>query len=88
MISEGSLKKVSDRDSAHQRYFVLFNDMLLYCKVRRSDVNQRGSLLCSCILPLRHCKAEAVMGDGLFKVNLQSPNLNNNIILNKMTKSS
>jgi len=68
IIHEGSLKKVSDRDSAHQRYFVLFNDMLLYCKVRRSDVNQRGSLLCSCILPLRHCKAEAVMGDGLFKV--------------------
>ena len=32
-FSEGTLKKVSERDSAHQRYFILFNDMLLYCKV-------------------------------------------------------
>ena len=41
-----------------------------YLKVRRSDINQRGSLLCSCILPLRHCKAEAVIGDGLFRVRI------------------
>jgi len=75
IIHEGTLKKVSDRDSAHQRYFILFNDMLLYCKVRNSDINQRGSLLCSCILPLRHCKAEAVIGGGLFKVTCREERL-------------
>jgi len=70
IISEGSLKKVSsDRDSAHQRYFILFNDMLLYCKVRNNcEPSQKSSLICSCVLPLRHCKAEAVIGNGLFKV--------------------
>jgi len=68
-IKEGSLKKVSSDhpSSAHQRYFILFNDMMLYCKVRNNcEPSQKSSLICSCVLPLRHCKAEAVMGDGLF----------------------
>lgn len=67
---EGVLKKVSaDGDSAHLRYFILFNDMLLYCKVRNpNEIDQKGSLICSCVLPLRHCVAEAVVGDGLFRV--------------------
>ena len=68
-VREGNLRKVSsDGDSTHERYFILFSDMLLYCKLRNSDLSQQGSLVCSCILPLRHCQAEAVMGDGLFKV--------------------
>lgn len=70
-FSEGSLRKVSaDSESAHHRYFILFNDMLLYCRVRcpGSEIDQKGSLVCSCVLPLRHCKAEAVVGDGLFRV--------------------
>jgi hypothetical protein len=43
---------------------------LLYCKIRcpGNEINQKGSLVCSCVLPLRHCKAEAVVGDGLFRV--------------------
>nr|CAH0106554.1 unnamed protein product [Daphnia galeata] len=61
-IKEGILRKVSaDSESAHTRYFILFNDMLLYCKIRcpGNEINQKGSLVCSCVLPLRHCKAEA-----------------------------
>ncbi len=68
---EGSLRKVSaDGESAHNRYFILFNDMLLYCKVRSpgNEIDQKGSLVCSCVFPLRHCKVEAVVGDGLFRV--------------------
>ena len=44
--------------------------MLLYCKVRSpgNEIDQKGSLVCSCVFPLRHCKAEAVVGDGLFRV--------------------
>ncbi|XP_032792326.2 FYVE, RhoGEF and PH domain-containing protein 3 isoform X1 [Daphnia magna] len=71
LIKEGSLRKVSaDSESAHHRYFILFNDMLLYCRVRSpgSEINHKGSLICNCVLPLRHCKAEAVVGDGLFRV--------------------
>lgn len=69
--AEGTLKKVSsDCDSAHQRHFVLFSDMLIYCRIRSTDTNQAGSLLCVCVLPLRHCRAEAVVGDGLFKVHI------------------
>ena len=76
---EGSLKKVSaDSESAHQRYFILFNDMLLYCKVRNpNEMDQKGSLVCSCVFPLRHCVAEAVVGDGLFKVTFLQSKLKN-----------
>lgn len=70
-IKEGSLKKVSaEGDSARQRHFVLLSDLLLYCKLRcgHLDSTGKGSLVCCCVLPLRHCRAEAVVGDGLFKV--------------------
>lgn len=68
--TEGKLRKVSsDGDTAHERYFLLFSDMLLYCKIRSSSgIIRKGSLLCTFVLPLRHCFAEAIVGDGLFKV--------------------
>ena len=67
----------AEGDSAHQRHFILFNDMLLYCKLRcgHLDTTHKGSLVCCCVLPLRHSRAEAVVGDGLFKVTCREEEL-------------
>lgn len=38
LVREGCLRKIStDGDAFHERYFILFSDMLLYCKVSTSN---------------------------------------------------
>ncbi len=38
LVREGCLRKIStDGDAFHERYFILFSDMLLYCKVSISN---------------------------------------------------
>lgn len=66
LVKEGVLMKLSRKTKAyHERRFFLFNDMLMYCKVRRFDVLHEAPLFsCSCILPIKHCKAEPLGGDG------------------------
>lgn len=61
--------QVSKRgEKAHPRYFVLFNDILMYCKVKKENVNERDSLLCRCVIPLKKCVVCAVLSRGVFKV--------------------
>ncbi|CAD1473910.1 unnamed protein product, partial [Heterotrigona itama] len=64
LIKEGALMRVSRRgNSAYRRYFVLLNDILLYCKG-----DPQNSLTICCVLPLNKCKIESVLSGGLFRV--------------------
>lgn len=64
LIKQGALMRVSRRgNSAYRRYFVLFNDILLYCKG-----DPQNSLTVCCVLPLNKCKIESVLSGGLFHV--------------------
>lgn len=59
--------------SAQPRYFVLFSDMLMYCKIKiagagRLVLPKANSLECGCMMPLKHTKVEALVGKGVFKV--------------------
>nr|CAD7410747.1 unnamed protein product [Timema poppensis] len=79
-IKEGMLMKrlvnnggqVSPHGSkAHPRYFVLFNDILIYCKLLRGTSTLPlgpNTLRCSCILPLKKCSVEEILSKGMFKV--------------------
>lgn len=64
LIKQGALMRVSRRrNSAYRRYFVLLNDILLYCKG-----DPEMSLTVCCVLPLNKCKIESVLSGGLFCV--------------------
>nr|CAD7443430.1 unnamed protein product [Timema bartmani] len=56
---------------AHPRYFVLFNDLLIYCKLLRGTSTLPlgpNTLRCSCILPLKKCSVVEILSKGMFKV--------------------
>ncbi|XP_043785759.1 rac guanine nucleotide exchange factor JJ-like [Apis laboriosa] len=64
LIKQGSLMRVSRRGSSvYKRYFILLNDILLYCKG-----DPENSLTVCCVLPLNKCKIESVLSGGLFRV--------------------
>ncbi|XP_034180211.1 FYVE, RhoGEF and PH domain-containing protein 4 [Osmia lignaria lignaria] len=64
LIKQGALMRVSRRgNSAYRRYFVLFDDILLYCKG-----DPQNTLTVCCVLPLNKCNIESVLSGGLFRV--------------------
>lgn len=76
LLKEGMLMKVSPEGrKAHCRYFVLFNDMLMYCKIVRSAAQRPRLLRCCCVLPLKKCRVDEVIGKGMFKVSCQNETL-------------
>ncbi|XP_075230051.1 rho guanine nucleotide exchange factor 4 [Lycorma delicatula] len=63
LIKEGVLMKVSQKgNKSKPRHFVLMTDALMCCKMKS------GSLNCTCLLPLRKCSVEHVLGRGVFNV--------------------
>ncbi|KAJ9579954.1 hypothetical protein L9F63_004427, partial [Diploptera punctata] len=69
LIKEGILMKVSEKGRrSHFRYFVLFSDMLMYCKIKISPPSGPNSLKCCCILPLKKCTVDEILSKGMFKV--------------------
>ncbi|GLH01548.1 GD13075 [Gryllus bimaculatus] len=76
LLKEGLLMKVSPHGKrAHCRYFVLFNDLLMYCKVVRPAAHRPRLLRCCCVLPLKKCRVDDVIGKGMFKVACQGETL-------------
>lgn len=62
-LREGVLKKVSRKGGkSHDRMFFLFSDMLLYGKPKFLD-SGHNSYSCCCVLPLKHCQVEQVLGN-------------------------
>lgn len=85
LLKQGNLMKVprTGGSSGQARYFVLFSDMLMYCKIRSNGHNVVGTLLlpkancleCGCMFPLKMCSVETLMGKGVFKVTCQKEEL-------------
>lgn len=59
LVREGCLHKVHPQDSGNKEYYViLLSDILLWCKMRKSNLKAPKSLKCSAILPLHKCKVK------------------------------
>ena len=75
-VRQGNLMKVPRAGGAAQtRYFILFTDAIMYCKVRISTGNQgslvlpkSNSLECGLFLPLKTTSVETLVGKGVFKL--------------------
>ncbi|KAL3841556.1 hypothetical protein ACJMK2_019680, partial [Sinanodonta woodiana] len=81
-VKEGMLKKISRRGGKGQeRMFFLFSDMLMYGKPKFLD-SGGSSYTCCCVLPLRHCQVETVLGSlqcsdggGMFRITCKDESL-------------
>ncbi|KAL1131119.1 hypothetical protein AAG570_012356, partial [Ranatra chinensis] len=69
LLKEGMLMKVSKSGrKAHMRYFVLLSDVLMYCKTINIVLAETNSLRCCCVLPLRKCSVQHVLGEKVFNI--------------------
>ena len=82
LLKQGKLMKVPRAGGTHgqQRYFVLFSDILMYCKLKCGLPSnwtppRAGALECGCVLPLKAVKAEMLVGKGVFKLTCQKEEL-------------
>ena len=84
LVRQGVLMKVPRAGGhANPRYFVLFSDMLMYCKIKglastpgfKLTLPKANALECGCLLPLKHLKVETLVGKGVFKVVCQKEEL-------------
>ena len=82
LLKRGKLMKVPRAGGGHgqQRYFVLFSDILMYCKPKYGLPNnwtppRPGALECGCVLPLKGVQAEMLVGKGVFKITCQKEEL-------------
>ena len=60
------------------RYFVLFSDMIMYFKIQGKVspiLPKTNGLECGCMLPLKNCKVETLVGKGVFKLICQREEL-------------
>lgn len=51
-----------------KKYFVLMNDILVYCDIKNSNTKLPNSLKCLGILPLNKCKVTLHLNKGCFNV--------------------
>jgi hypothetical protein len=73
LLKEGKLLKVSPHGrKSHSRYFILFSDMLMYCKMRCCTLTEPNSLRCCCIWPLKKCRVDEILSKGMFKITCQN----------------
>lgn len=73
IIKDGALMKISSSGLNLKRYCVLMSDIFMYCKIvkeRPENTHVEGSLVCSCIFPLKKCKVTEIF-PGKFKVGCQ-----------------
>ena len=86
LLKQGNLMKVprTGGNSGQPRYFVLFSDMIMYCKIKTNNqtniigqlvLPKSNALECGCMLPLKHCKVENLVGKGVFKLSCQREEL-------------
>ena len=66
--------QISRRGKPQERMFFLFSDMMIYGKPKLLD-SGNNSYSCCCVLPLKHCQVEKVLGTvqrsdggGMFRV--------------------
>lgn len=73
IIKEGVLSKMAQNGSAYRKkYFILMNDIIIYCKIKSSNPKAPNSLKCSGIMPLSKCKVIDDRATGCFKIVCQN----------------
>lgn len=82
LLKQGMLLKVprtgGGASHGQPRYFVLFSDMIMYCKIQGKVspiLPKTNGLECGCMLPLKNCKVETLVGKGVFKLICQREEL-------------
>ena len=82
LLKQGMLLKVprtgGGASHGQPRYFVLFSDMIMYCKIQGKVspiLPKSNALECGCMLPLKNCKVETLVGKGVFKLTCQREEL-------------
>ncbi|KRX23310.1 Telomere length regulation protein TEL2 -like protein, partial [Trichinella nelsoni] len=66
LLKEGLLSKMSSSNSGFRhRMFWLFTDIILYAK---PAMKKKNRYQCCCILPLRHCMIERILGRSMFRL--------------------
>ncbi|KRX83628.1 Telomere length regulation protein TEL2 -like protein [Trichinella sp. T6] len=66
LLKEGLLNKMSSSNSGFRhRMFWLFTDIILYAK---PAMKKKNRYQCCCILPLRHCMIERILGRSMFRL--------------------
>lgn len=60
---------------SYKRYFVLCNDILMYCKLKKENPQLANSLKCSCILPLNKCRVNEMLSKGVIKISCEGETL-------------
>jgi len=83
LLRHGKLMKVNKSGGhAQPRYFVLFTDMIMYCKLKGNttgggvlELPKNDALEVCCVLPLKHTKVEHVVGKGVFTIQCQKEHL-------------
>ncbi|TRY76816.1 hypothetical protein TCAL_03502, partial [Tigriopus californicus] len=81
LLRQGNLMKVPRAGGqAQPRYFVLFSDMMIYCKIKTNSPTQlilpkANALECGCTLPLKSTQVEPLVGKGVFKITCQKEEL-------------
>ncbi len=83
LVKHGNLMKVPRAGgSAQPRYFVLFSDIIIYCKIRIATGNQgslvlpkANSLECGLVMPLKTTTVESLVGKGVFKLTCEKEQL-------------
>ncbi|KAK5642569.1 hypothetical protein RI129_008736 [Pyrocoelia pectoralis] len=75
LIKKGILTVISPIDKKCKRCIVLMSDILMYCKIKKNDVNLPNSLKCSGIYPLNKCKLVKNLSKGAFTINCEDESL-------------
>ena len=83
LLMQGFLMKVprAGGSSGLPRYFILFSDMLMYCKIKSGDAFKKmmlpkpNALECGCLMPLKLAKVDLLVGKGVFKITCQKEEL-------------
>lgn len=85
MVKQGNLMKVPRAGGAAQpRYFVLFSDMIMYCKIKSVQngssncmltLPKANSLECGLAMPLKTTEVETLVGRGVFKLKCEKEQL-------------
>ncbi|KAF5284667.1 hypothetical protein FQA39_LY16949 [Lamprigera yunnana] len=56
------------KNKKRERYFALLSDILMYCKLKKNDINSPNSLECLGIFPLNKCKIKEDLSKGAFTI--------------------
>ncbi|KAB0796747.1 hypothetical protein PPYR_10808 [Photinus pyralis] len=75
LIKKGVLTVVTDADKKSKKCVVLMSDILMYCKIKKNDVNLPNSLKCYGIFPLNKCKLVKNLSKGAFTINCEDESL-------------